>query len=98
MTSPNIWDIPARELSQMSLPRSVHPREVLSREAASLMAINTEPRWTVDDVASYLGIPVKTLYKWRTQEYGPIGVRIGKHIRYDPEDVRDWFNALKLAS
>jgi len=64
------------------------------------MAIDTEPRWTVDDVAAYLGIPVKTLYKWRTpgQEYGPVGVRIGKHIRYDPQDVIDWFKALKTAA
>ncbi|MDX2974267.1 helix-turn-helix domain-containing protein [Kribbella solani] len=64
------------------------------------MAIDTAPRWTVEDVAAYLGIPVKTLYRWRApgQEYGPVGVRIGKHIRYDPQDVIDWFQALKTAA
>jgi predicted DNA-binding transcriptional regulator AlpA len=52
----------------------------------------------VGDVARYLGIPVKTLYNWRTEKYGPQGVRIGKHIRYDPQDVIDWFDTQKLAS
>jgi excisionase family DNA binding protein len=62
------------------------------------MTLNTEPRWGVEDVARYLGIPVKTLYNWRTENYGPKGVRVGKHVRYDPQDVVDWFDAQKLAS
>ena len=62
------------------------------------MSINTEPRWSVSDVARYLGIPVKTLYNWRTAGYGPEGVRLGKHIKYDPQDVAAWFDAQKIAS
>jgi excisionase family DNA binding protein len=49
-----------------------------------------ERLWTVDDVAGYLGIPKQTLYQWRTRHYGPAGSRIGKYVRYKPEDVKSW--------
>lgn len=47
--------------------------------------------WSVDDVARYLGVPVETLYQWRKRKYGPPGGRVGRHLRYDPADVRAWF-------
>lgn len=46
--------------------------------------------WTVEDVSVFLGVPVKTLYQWRTKGYGPKGVRIGKYVRYRSEDVLAW--------
>lgn len=53
--------------------------------------------WTVGDVAGFLGVPVKTLYEWRTKGYGPKGKRVGKHLRYKPEDVIAWFESLDHA-
>jgi excisionase family DNA binding protein len=50
--------------------------------------------WTVDDVSDYLGVPVKTLYRWRCTGYGPIGRKVGKHVRYKPADVETWFDQL----
>lgn len=50
--------------------------------------------WTVEDVADYLGVPVKTVYRWRTVGYGPGGRRVGKYVRYKPEEVIAWFDAL----
>lgn len=47
--------------------------------------------WTPDDVACFLGVPVRTVYQWRYLGTGPKGARIGKHVRYLPEDVLDWF-------
>ena len=44
-------------------------------------------------VSQYLKIPVKTLYRWRCQGYGPKARRLGKHLRYDPHDVRTWFES-----
>ena len=38
----------------------------------------------------HLGVPKNTLYRWRTKGYGPAGRRIGKHVRYRPEDVDAW--------
>jgi excisionase family DNA binding protein len=51
-----------------------------------------EPLWTVDDVAEFLGVPVNTLYQWRYRRTGPRASRVGRHLRYDPADVRAWLN------
>ena len=53
-----------------------------------------EPLWTVDDVAAYLNIPVKTLYDWRSRRHGPVGKRVGKYVRFRPADVVAWFESL----
>lgn len=52
-----------------------------------------EPLWTPTDVATYLGIPVQTLYQWRRKGLGPAGHRVGRHLRYEPGAVRAWFAA-----
>lgn len=46
------------------------------------------------DLADLLGVPVETVYQWRRKETGPRGFRVGKHLRYDPEDVRAWVASL----
>ena len=50
--------------------------------------------WTAQDVADYLGVPVRTLYQWRCNGYGPKGRRVGKYLRYKAEDVIAWFESL----
>jgi excisionase family DNA binding protein len=50
---------------------------------------------TIGELSDYLKVPTQTLYQWRTKGYGPKGVRIGKHIRYDEQDVRAWVEKLK---
>lgn len=45
---------------------------------------------TIADVSEHLGIPVGTLYQWRVKGYGPKGRRMGKYVRYRPEDVDAW--------
>ncbi|MEU2612650.1 helix-turn-helix domain-containing protein [Micromonospora sp. NPDC007271] len=49
-----------------------------------------EPLWTVEEVSAYLGVPVATLYQWRHRRVGPRASRVGRHLRYDPADVRAW--------
>ncbi|MGC5400258.1 helix-turn-helix transcriptional regulator [Streptomyces sp. DT20] len=46
------------------------------------------------DLADLLGVPVETVYQWRRKDTGPRGFRVGRHLRYDPEDVRVWVAAL----
>ena len=46
--------------------------------------------WSVDDTSTWLGVPVGTLYQWRTRRLGPRAFRVGRHLRYDPADVRAW--------
>ncbi|MFC0622433.1 helix-turn-helix transcriptional regulator [Kribbella deserti] len=53
-----------------------------------------EPLWGVEEVSIYLGVPVRTLYQWRTKNYGPPGERIGRHLRYKATDVVAWFDGL----
>ncbi len=45
---------------------------------------------SVDEVAEVLGVPVKTLYQWRHKGVGPLGLRIGRHLRYRAADVWEW--------
>ncbi|WP_418153160.1 helix-turn-helix domain-containing protein [Actinoalloteichus caeruleus] len=52
-----------------------------------------QPLWTVDDVADYLRIPVKTLYQWHWRGEGPPVRKIGRHLRYDPVQVQHWATA-----
>ena len=42
------------------------------------------------DLASFLGVPLPTIYRWRTHHQGPPGFRIGRHVRYRLEDVHEW--------
>ncbi len=55
---------------------------------------NIQPLWAIEDVSDYLRVPVKTLYQWRGRNYGPPGKRVGRHIRYRPEDVLSWLEAI----
>ncbi|MYW97181.1 helix-turn-helix domain-containing protein [Amycolatopsis rubida] len=52
---------------------------------------------TIEDLSEHLGVPVNTLYKWRTKGYGPTGRRVGKYVRYRPADVEAWIEAQGLA-
>jgi len=51
------------------------------------------PLWTINDVATYLQIPVNTLYSWRSQKKGPPSAKVGKYVRYDPDAVQTWLLA-----
>lgn len=50
--------------------------------------------WTVQDVATFLSVPVSTLYEWRRTGYGPPARKVGKYLRYRPDEVVGWFDAL----
>ncbi|MGI5213283.1 helix-turn-helix transcriptional regulator [Plantactinospora sp. CA-290183] len=57
-----------------------------------MSATPTERLWSITDVSAFLGIPVGTLYQWRHRRTGPRASRVGRHLRYDPADVRAWFD------
>ncbi|MFD7655062.1 helix-turn-helix transcriptional regulator [Actinosynnema sp. NPDC059797] len=50
--------------------------------------------WSVGDVSAYLGVPVKTLYQWKWRGEGPPVRKVGKHLRYVPDQVRAWVDGL----
>lgn len=51
------------------------------------------PLLSPQDIAHYLGVPVRTVYAWRHRGEGPPGFRVGKHVRYRASDVEAWLEA-----
>ncbi len=49
-----------------------------------------EPLLTVQELATYLGVPIATIYGWRYRREGPPGFRVGRHLRFRWCDVEDW--------
>lgn len=47
---------------------------------------------TLEQVAGYLQVPVKTLYDWRHRGLGPKGLRVGRYVRYRQSDVDAWLD------
>ncbi|GAA4041037.1 hypothetical protein GCM10023063_28490 [Arthrobacter methylotrophus] len=45
---------------------------------------------TPQDLALRLGVPLSSIYGWRSQHKGPRAMRIGKHVRYRIVDVLTW--------
>jgi len=45
-----------------------------------------------DELAALLGIPLATIYRWRSRGDGPCGIRVGRHVRYRTEDVERWLD------
>jgi predicted DNA-binding transcriptional regulator AlpA len=60
--------------------------------------IRPQKLWEIEDVSAYLDVSVQTLYTWRKRHYGPPAGRVGRHLRYDPAEVRAWFAAQTKAA
>lgn len=54
------------------------------------MSPTADRLWSVAEVSRFLGVPVATLRAWRCQGRGPASAKLGRHVRYDPDHVRDW--------
>jgi excisionase family DNA binding protein len=48
------------------------------------------PLLGVVGLAEYLGVPVNTVYNWRIDGRGPRAIKVGKHLRFRPQDVEAW--------
>ncbi len=47
----------------------------------------------VDALAEELGVPVRTIYAWRSRNRGPRAATFGKHLRFRRADVESWISA-----
>lgn len=45
---------------------------------------------TTTELSAFLSIPATTLRQWRYLDVGPKALRIGRHVRYEPAEVRRW--------
>lgn len=52
---------------------------------------HSDDLWSIERTSQYLGVPVGTLYQWRHRRKGPPAAKVGRYLRYDPDDVRAWF-------
>ncbi len=44
----------------------------------------------LETLATYLGVPVATVYDWRARRLGPPAYRIGKRLMFAVPDVQAW--------
>lgn len=51
---------------------------------------DSERLLTAEELAAFLDVPIKTLYMWRYRGEGPVGFRVGRHVRYRWSDVERW--------
>jgi excisionase family DNA binding protein len=47
---------------------------------------------SIPELADYLGVPIATIYRWRYMRDGPVGYRVGRHVRYRLSDVERWLD------
>ena len=55
-------------------------------------AARPERLMSVQDLAHYLDVAVKTIYAWRYHGHGPRGFRVGRHVRFRWRDVQVWLS------
>ncbi|UXM93304.1 MULTISPECIES: helix-turn-helix transcriptional regulator [Paenarthrobacter] len=54
------------------------------------MDIEPQRHLTPQELADRLSVPLSSVYGWRARHTGPLGMRVGKHVRYRIEDVLAW--------
>ena len=53
--------------------------------------VEVEPAFlTQAEVACLLGVPERTLEGWRLTKSGPPWLKLGRHVKYDGDDVLAW--------
>jgi len=55
-----------------------------------IMTLEARDKLMSLDVSEMLGIAVHTFYSWRYKGDGPVGYRVGRHVRYRREAVEAW--------
>ena len=70
------------------MPAATHPS--LPFDDPPLTPTTSERLLSVEELADYLEVPVKTIYTWRHRNTGPKGFRVGKHLRFRWHDVQAW--------
>ncbi|MUN61586.1 helix-turn-helix domain-containing protein [Kocuria sediminis] len=45
---------------------------------------------SMQDLSDRYGVPLQTVRRWRTTNYGPAGFAVGRYVRYRLADVEAW--------
>jgi excisionase family DNA binding protein len=59
---------------------------------APVIQVQDEPLWTIQQLADYLQVPVRTLRHWRLNGGGPPAIPVGKHLRWRRDGVMRWLD------
>lgn len=70
----------------------------MGMDAEQMERRGLDPLLSVDELAEYLGVPVRTVYDWRSTGHGPRGIRIGRHLKFAVPDVVAWMQECRDAS
>jgi excisionase family DNA binding protein len=62
----------------------------MTQTAATATLGNPGDWLSPEGLAEALNVPLTTVYRWRHFGTGPVGLRIGKHVRYNRTDVDRW--------
>ncbi len=65
---------------------------IVERLSYSQLMGHTDLLVTLEDLAEYLGIPKRTIYAWRYRGIGPVGLKLGGHVRYRRSDIEKWLD------
>jgi excisionase family DNA binding protein len=57
-----------------------------------------EPMLSIEELAEYLALPVRTLYDWRQCGRGPRALHVGRQLRYFVSDVQNWLQEQREAA
>jgi excisionase family DNA binding protein len=74
-------------------PSRLIPRgtRVRSTDAAAAKTRTAVTGWIgPEQLAEELGVPLRTIYAWRSTGKGPRAARFGKHLRFARVDVDAW--------
>lgn len=52
----------------------------------------------IEQLAEELGVPVRTVYKWRELGTGPRGAVIGRRVKFRRSDIEAWIESRLDAS
>lgn len=48
------------------------------------------------EIAERLNIPLRSLYQYNKEGRGPRTIRVGRHLRVSPEELKDWLEGHTL--
>lgn len=52
----------------------------------------SDPLRSAKWLASYLDVPLATVYQWSSHRTGPRAIRVGRHLRYRQSEIDRWLD------
>jgi excisionase family DNA binding protein len=68
------------------------PRSGRGADLRPYTAVAAGPLLSPEELSNFLGVPVATIYRWRSRGEGPSGFKVGRHVRFSLDDVQDWLD------